>query len=142
LKNNSLLIIILIIVVGAAGFFGGMKYQQSKQLSRFNRQPFEQMRREGRGTGPAAASQPGKGPGMMKGEIIDKEGENLTVKLTDNSTKIILLSENTTINKTSEGLVDDLEVGKQVMVFGQENEDGSLSASNIQLGDGFFPKNQ
>ena len=70
---------------------------------------------------------------MISGEIIDKDETSITIKQADESTKIILLSENTEINKTSEGLADDLKTGEAVMIFGQENPDGSISAANIQL---------
>jgi len=36
-----------------------------------------------------------------------------------------------------EGSVNDLETGQQAMVFGQTNSDGSVSATDIQLGSGF-----
>ena len=74
---------------------------------------------------------------MIRGEIINKDEKSITVKMPDNSSKIILLSENTKINKATEGSVDDLETGKQVVVFGQENPDKSISATNIQLDFGF-----
>ena len=75
----------------------------------------------------------GSGSGMVSGEIIDKDETSITVKQADESTKIILLSENTGVSKTSEGSVDDLKAGETVMIFGQENPDGSISAANIQL---------
>jgi hypothetical protein len=61
----------------------------------------------------------------------------VTVKLPDGSSKIVLISENTKINKMTEGSIDDLETGKQIVVFGQENSDKSISATNIQLDFGF-----
>ena len=71
--------------------------------------------------------------GMISGEIIDKDEASITIKQDDESTKIILLSEDTGVNKTSEGSIDDLEAGESVMIFGQTNPDGSISATNIQL---------
>jgi len=57
----------------------------------------------------------------------------ITVKLPDGSSKIILLSEKTSINKASEGSVADLVVGEKVAVFGTTNTDGSVTAQNIQI---------
>jgi hypothetical protein len=51
----------------------------------------------------------------------------------DNSSKIIFLTESTAINKSGKGTKEDLKVGEKVVVFGQENADGSLTARNIQL---------
>lgn len=132
MKNKNLLVTILVIGVGVGGFFAGMKYQQSKQPSRVDFQAMRGMRQPG-----MSGVQQGAGSGMIRGEIIAQDEESITVKLLDGSSKIILISENTTINKTTEGSVDDLETGKQIVVFGQENADKSVSATNIQLDFGF-----
>jgi len=120
MKNSKLIIGALLIAVGFAGFFGGIKYQQSKGFSMTGRLNSERTR-------------PNNNSGMVSGEIIDKDKTSITVKQANESTKIILLSENTGINKTSEGSVDDLKTGETVMIFGQENPDGSIFAVNIQL---------
>lgn len=133
MKNNILLIIILIIGVGAVGFFAGMKYQQKNLPKRAD----FQSRQSGMPGG-----QQREGSGMVRGEIISRDGESVTVKLPDESSKIILISENTEINKTTEGSADDLETGKQVMVLGQTNPDGSVSAASIQLGGNLIRKDQ
>ncbi|MBU0618719.1 hypothetical protein KKD62_00620 [Patescibacteria group bacterium] len=133
MKNNIvILLIIAVLLAGGAGFFGGMKYQQSKQPSRADFQSLGQSRGGLRQPGMPGMQQR-ESSGMIRGEIINQDEETITVKLPDDSSKIILISENTTINKTTAGSVDDLETGKQVMVFGQENSDKSISASNIQL---------
>lgn len=132
MKNTRLVIGVLLIAVGITGFFGGMKYQQSKGFSMTDIQSgdthvgmtglsgSERTRRNGNSE-------------MVSGEIIDKDETSITVKQADESTKIILLSEDTGVNKTSQGSIDDLETGESVMIFGQENPDGSISAANIQL---------
>jgi hypothetical protein len=120
MKNTKLIIGVLLIVAGITGFFGGMKYQQSKGFSMTGRSGSERIR-------------PSSNSGMVSGEIIDRDEASITVKQADESTKIILLSENTGVSKTSEGSVDDLKTGETVMIFGQENPDGSISAINIQL---------
>lgn len=132
MKNKNLLVAILVIGVGVGGFFASMKYQQSKQHSRASFQAIRGMRKSG-----MPGVQQGRGSGMVRGEIISQDKESVTIKLPDGSSKIILISENTTINKTTQGSKDDLETGKQIMVFGQENSDKSISATNIQLDFGF-----
>ena len=131
-----ILITILVVAIGISGFFGGMKYQQSKQPSRTDLQSFGQLR-GGMRQPDTIGTQQREGSGMVRGEIISKDGESVTVKLLDDSSKIILISENTTINKTTEGSIDDLETGEQVVVFGQENSDKSISATNVQIDSGF-----
>ena len=132
MKNTKLIIGALLIVVGFAGFFGGMKYQQSKGFSMANIQSGD-TRTGMAGRSDSERTRLGSNSGMISGEIIDKDEVSITVKQADESTKIILLSENTGVNKTSEGSVDDLKTGETVMIFGQENPDGSISAANIQL---------
>jgi len=132
MKNTKLIIGILLAVVGAVGFFGGMKYQQSKGFSMADMQSTAMHGGMPSQRGPTEAREMNNS-GMVSVEIIDKDETSITVKQADESTKIILLSEDTGVNKTSEGSVDDLETGETVMIFGQENPDGSISAANVQL---------
>ena len=132
MKNLKLIIGALLIIVGLAGFFGGMKYQQSKGFSMNGIQSGD-THAGMTGRLDSERTRPSSNSGMISGEIIGKDEVSITVKQADESTKIILLSENTGVNKTSEGSVDDLKTGETVMIFGQENPDGSISATNIQL---------
>ncbi len=116
--------------MGAGAFWGGIKYEQ-KQPSEDNFQTMRGMRQSG--TMPAALHRQGEGSGMIRGEIISQDEEGIIVKLADDSSKIILISENTKINKATEATPDDLVIGEQIMVFGQTNSDGSISATQIQL---------
>lgn len=127
MKSNVLLVAIMVIVVGAGGFFAGVKYQQSQQPSRIDFQAMRGVRQGVSGIQRPAGSE------TVRGEIISQDEESITVKLPDESSKIVLISENTEINKATEATVEDLETGAQVMVFGQMNSDGSISASQIQL---------
>lgn len=122
--NKNLIIAVLVITVGVGSFYAGMKYQQSKTPS-FRQ--FQGERDSQRQMGQRA------GASMVRGEVIDRDDKSITVKQSDGSTKIVLLSESTTVNKAQEGKVDDLEKGAQVAVFGQENSDKSITATNIQL---------
>ena len=131
-KNNIVLYIIIALIIGlGGGFFGGMKYQESKQPS-FSRQfgIGQQGTRMGSGQMPS-----GTRTGMKQtvGEIISQDDKSITVKLQDGSSKIVVLSDQTTINKASEGSKSDLKVGERVGVFGTENSDGSVTAQNVQL---------
>ena len=132
MKNTKLIIGTLLIVIGITGFFAGMKYQQSKGFSMAD-MPSGAMHEGMPGQRDPTGARGMNNSGMVSGEIIDKDETSITVKQADESTKIILLSEDTGVNKTSEGSVDDLEAGESVMIFGQENPDGSISAVNIQL---------
>ena len=126
MKNGKMIAIIaiLIILVGGGSFFAGMKYQQSKRSQgRFGN--FQQ----------GQAGQFGQRQGFrpVNGEIISADDRSITVKLADNSSKIVLLTDTTAINKSSEGSKEDLKIGEKVAAFGTENSDGSVTAQSIQL---------
>lgn len=69
----------------------------------------------------------------VNGEIIEVNDKDITVKLSDNSSKIVHLSDSTILNKSSEGVKSDLKVGEKIAAFGTENSDGSVTAQNIQI---------
>lgn len=115
--------ILLLIVVGAGTFFGGMKYQQSKQPV-FTRTLGAQDQRV---NGNRAGFQP------VAGKIIVSDDKSITVQLQDGSSKIVLLSDKTVINKAEQATTADLKTGETVRVIGQTNSDGSVTASDIQL---------
>jgi len=126
--NNSVIItIILVIVVGAGAFFAGTKYQAGKQQQNFR----SQTGRFGQGQGNGMMGRQGFRP--VTGEILSVGDNNITVKMPDGSSRIVVVSESTAINKASQGAKSDLKAGETVMVFGQQNSDGSVTAQNIQL---------
>jgi len=117
---------ILLIVVLGGGFYTGIKYQQNQ---RGHGSQFGQMtQRMGQTRLPD-----GQDFRPMTGEIIGQDDESITVKLQDGSSKIILLTDTTAINKFTEGSKSDLKTGERVAVFGTENSDGSVTGQNIQL---------
>ncbi len=136
--NNKILIFIIALVIGGGSFFAGTAYQKSKTPS------FEGMSREGMMGRNGSSDHQGSfrggmvGQGMpVAGEIIDRDDESITVKLQDGGSKIVFVSDETSVRKTDEGNMNDLSTGAQVMVFGSENDDGSFTATNIQIGSGF-----
>lgn len=131
MKNNSLVITILVaVIVGGAAFFGGMQYQKMQTPSfgggRFARGVSGQNGQFGARAGMRPVS----------GEILSVDTTGITVKMPDGSSKIVILSNSTTINKASEGSKSDLKTGEQVTVFGTTNSDGSVTAQNVSLGNG------
>lgn len=127
MKNLIIITIILVLVVGGSTFFGGMKYQETKSP----RAGFFQGARNGQ------LAQRNQGFRPVNGEILSLDDKSITVKLQDGSSKIILLTDTTAINKSAEGSRSDLKTGEKVAVFGTENSDGSVTAQNIQLNPNF-----
>lgn len=140
-------IIITAVVVGGISFYGGMKYAQSKtpqgRLAQTNFQNLQNLSPEERqqrlqqfgasGSGLRGGGGRGAGGGLASGEIISKGDKDLTIKLRDGGSRIILFSDSTEINKSIKGAPNDLAVGKNVVINGAANSDGSISAETIQL---------
>ena len=128
MKNSIIIAVIVALVVGGGAFFGGMKYQQSKQPS-FMRQGGT----GAQGTRTGVNNRMGTGFRPVDGEILSADDKSITVKLQDGSSKIVLISDNTSINQASQATKNDLKVGVKVAVVGQQNSDGSVTAQNIQI---------
>ena len=138
MKNKIVMGIAAIIIAGAS-FFGGMKYQQSKSPTGFaNLTPAERQQRvQQMGDNGGAIFRNGNGRigggGIIAGEVLSIGNGSLTVKMQDDSTKIILLSGSTKISKTVDGVSSDVSTGKSVAVTGTANSDGSVTAQSIQI---------
>jgi len=128
--NKNVIIGIVLVVGLGAGFFGGMTYQKGQQgsLTAAGGNRFIQNGQIRRGTG---VNNQGFRP--INGTILNADDKSISVKLEDGSSKIILFNSNTQINKADTASSADLKTGMTVMVFGQTNSDGSVTASNIQL---------
>jgi hypothetical protein len=132
-KTNTIIIAIITLLIGAgAGFFGGMKYQQTKRtavLGQFGQGGINgrngQIQRNGNGN--AANFRP------VSGQIISTDNGSITVKMSDGSSKIVLTNDKTVINQTSAATASDLKTGENVAVFGTANSDGSVTATNIEI---------
>lgn len=133
MKNTYLISAVVAVIVGAMAFYGGMKYQQSQRIQ------FQGMAGERNGFGGQKQGVDQGGGNRMQGfrpvngEIINADETSITVKLEDGSSKIILLSETTKVNKAEAAEKSDLKTGEKVAVFGTENSDGSVTAQRVQL---------
>lgn len=127
-KNTIIITVVLVIIVGAGAFWGGTKYQQSRQASVARQFAGGQGGRMGQGQGNRTV-----GLRPVDGEIISSDASSITVKLADGSSKIVILSDNTQISQSSTAGKSDLKVGEKVAVFGQQNSDGSITAQTVQL---------
>ncbi|MCG2690384.1 hypothetical protein L6252_03870 [Candidatus Parcubacteria bacterium] len=140
MKSKIMIIaLVLFLVGGASGFFGGVQYQKSKN-------PLSGMQRFGAmvaGTTGGSNQRRGltEGQTAVSGEVISKDETSLTLKLPDNSSKIILLTDSVSVRKTSESNIGEVALGEQIVVQGQQNQDGSVVAQSIQSGSfNFIPQ--
>lgn len=136
--NNKIVTaaIAALIVGGAGGFYGGMKYDQSKTASaRLQTGP-------GRFAGANGLQGVGgqfrlrgnnQGGGFAAGQILSKDDKSITVKMQDGGSKIVFYSASTQISKPAPAQAADLNGGDNVVVAGTANSDGSLTAQSIQI---------
>lgn len=135
-------IIAVLIIVGAGAFYGGMKYAENKSSTgdpennfrNFQNLSSEERQQRLNQTGGSERMGNGRiGANFANGEIISKNDKSITVKLRDGGSKIVFYSNGTEVGKFVSGTVNDLEVGKTVMVNGKANSDGSMTAQSIQM---------
>jgi len=132
MKKFLPLILIVIIGVGVGAFYGGMKYSENKALSD-RQQRMQQFGANFGGFRLGSGSGQRGGSGFIAGEIIAKDDKSVTVKLQNGGSKIVFLSDSTEITKSAAGALSDLEIGKNIIVNGTANSDGSITAQTIQL---------
>jgi len=122
-KNNLIITIIIAVVVGVGAFFGGIQYQKSQRTLRAEQFGGQQFANR--------AGQQGGRP--VTGSIISSDDTSVIVKLADGSSKIVLLTGATVVNKQTTGSKADLKVGERVLATGKENSDGSITADTVSL---------
>jgi hypothetical protein len=132
--------LIIGVVIGGAVFGGSGYFIATQQSSSQNSRQFA----GGQGVGQFRGARGGAAGNGTFGAIIAKDEKSITVKDQAGSTRIVLLAESSQINKTATGTVADLSIGTNVMVTGEANQDGSLTAQFVQIrpagGQGFAPR--
>jgi hypothetical protein len=124
-----LISIVLIILAAGGGFFGGMMFQKNQAPSlgaAAGRGNFAG-RFGGQAGQNAAAFRP------VRGQVLDMSTNSLTVKMSDGSTKIVVLSSSTAFMQSTKAALSDVKTGDTVNVVGTANSDGSVTAQDIQI---------
>lgn len=118
-------------VFAAGGFYAGMQYQKGK-AGNFARGQFQNGLRQQSGFQTRDGLQAIR---PVSGEIMEKGESTITLKTQDGGNRIVIYSDSTRVNKSSEGSSADLKVGEEVIVIGTEGADGTVTAQTISIGD-------
>jgi len=137
MKNKKIVLFVVIgLVIAGLSFLGGIEYSNSKNpASQFADRGQNNGFNQNGATRTGGAGMRGgvNGGGLVAGEVLSMDDKSITVKLTNGGSKIIFFSPVTKVEKTVDGATSDVSVGKQVMVTGTPNTDGSINATSIQL---------
>lgn len=136
MKNSKFIFPVVLLILGLCfGFAGGyfLKNYQNTKLRENFRSGNTQAGQRFVPNGNSEQNRGGMVPGGVEGEMISIDDKSVTIKMTDGSTKIILLSESTLYLVNSSSKKENLKSGVKVSVFGKTNSDGSLTADRIQL---------
>ena len=71
--------------------------------------------------------------GLLTGTVASKDSGSITLDTRDGSSHVVLITPDTTVQKTVAGALTDVAVGATVLVTGTTNSDGSVSAASIEL---------
>ena len=145
MKKNILIIVgvvVFVLLVGAGGFWGGMTYQ-TNQDSQAQARFFEQRGQPpSDGQMPSGQFQNGQTPsggqfqggfrGGTMGQVKSIDGNVLTLSTAQDVTTVNLI-DTTKIVKSVEGMTSDLQTGMQVMVTGETDDHGNITATQITI---------
>ena len=116
-------LVVVAIVFAGGGFFGGMRYQQSKTPVRAaGAAGFA-----GRRTGGAAAGS------FVSGQVLSVDSNTITVQLASGGSQHVILAPSTQYGKMVSGSSTDVTVGTSIIATGSTNSDGSVTAQNVQI---------
>ena len=131
--------------IAAGSFYAGMTYQtnQANQI-RANFMNARGLTDQGQnnfspppGAGQFQRGSGGFSGGGTSGQVKSVDGNVLTLSTAENVTTVNL-SDSTQIEKTVTGAISDLQPGMRVMVIGEKDSNGNITASRISiLGEGF-----
>lgn len=133
--------VIIAAAIAAGSFYGGMAYQRNQVNSvrdRFLRERGLEGAGPGSGGFPGAGQNGAGGPGGgffgrgITGQL-KSVGDSVLTLSTPQNDITVTLSEHTRIEKTSTGALADLQPGQQVMVTGERDSDGNITAIQVMI---------
>lgn len=128
MNKNIIVFVVLMIILATGGFYAGMQYQLQKRTGQFGNSTF--------GGRFITRSPNGQNSRSIRGQVINLSSGNLTLKLPDGTTRIVILSSSTTFVQSVKINKNDLKTGDAVSIFGVANSDGSLTAKDVLINPG------
>lgn len=114
-----------LIVGGAAGYFSATKLSGAQQGPRPGLM--------GNFRGMQGGNGQMLGGSRVTGAVQSVADGRITVQTPDNNSQIVLVNGSTSYQKMTNGSASDVTSGTQVIVTGQQNPDGSTTATSIQI---------
>ncbi len=138
-KNKKIIVsVVVCLVIAILSFSGGMIYAgknikdaNASRMNQFTQRGFNQG--DGQRFGGQGLARGGMGGGFVSGEVLFIDNKSMTVKTQNGGSKIVFFSPTTKVEKTVDGTTADVIVGKQVMITGVANTDGSVNATSVEL---------
>ena len=139
-KNALIIAVSAIVLVSAISFYLGIFYQKRQSANKPSvtnsgqnvaidgqKPPFGDMNQRTNGRQRMSLGK------SASGEIISNDGTILTVKLRDGGSRIVFVSGSTKFDKSISASMGDVSIGKTVVISGETNPDGSMTADVIQI---------
>lgn len=129
IKSSVVGIAIVALIIGAAGgYFGSTTFGKSAGSSGDH---------QGRPGGFQGRSRQNgqwqSDSGRVFGKVQSVNDGRITVQSQNGGSQIVLFNDSTSYQQTVDGSVNDVTTGTQVLVTGQQNPDGSTTATTIQI---------
>lgn len=148
-QRSFITLVIAVVVLGgivSGVFAGGVAIGKSQGQEEANQELQEQFGQFPSGFDaenlPEGTSQPGEGApagmgglggrGGTTGTVDTIEGNTITLE-TSADTILVYLTDDTTIQKMTEGSLDDISPGDSITVTGEAGDDGAIEATNIMI---------
>ncbi len=126
--QSKIISAVVVLILMGGSFWGGITYAKAHPTrGQFNTQF------GGAAGGRAGGFGRGGMGGASVGQVVSADKTTMTIKLASGSTQIVLFSTSTQIMKSVAGTASDLSAGTNVIIMGQPNSDGSLTAQSVQI---------
>ena len=128
-SKQWIILVVVAVVFAGGGFFGGIKYQQTKTPAGGARLAFTR----GAGGPGGFGGRGGNAGSFVNGQVLSVDSNTITVKNMTGGSQVVVLAPSTQYRKAVDGSASDVTTGSMITVTGTSNSDGSLTAQNVQI---------